>query len=354
MVAFRYDTVRIDSFALNIPTDELTSAAIEDRIAPLYERLGIPLGTLERLSGVRNRFVWPAKYAPSKGATGAVEKALEGISFDRSKIGALFSCSVSRDLFEPATACFVHRNLGLSESVMALDVTNACIGFSNGLLLLANLIESRVLDAGIVVSSENPGRIIESNFKLLERKGDSLTRDDLLKVLPTFTLGCGAVAYVLCHESVSDGGHRFLGGVSNSATDFTDLCSGNGDFCVLQEEEIHPIMETESSKLIAAAAKLGARTWSEASEVLGWDRDAVDHCVCHQVGRQVNEAFYRTLGLDFAKDYATYKEYGNMISAALPAAVIMGADERGFSRGDKIVLTAFGSGLHAIFTGIEW
>jgi 3-oxoacyl-[acyl-carrier-protein] synthase-3 len=113
-------------------------------------------------------------------------------------------------------------------------------------------------------------------------------------------------------------------------------------------------METESSKLIAAAAVLGARTWSDASEVLGWSKEDVDHVYCHQVGRQVNEAFYNTLGLDYSKEFTIYQTRGNLVSAALPTAFTIGCEQKGTKKGDKIVLTGFGSGLNALFLGIEW
>jgi 3-oxoacyl-[acyl-carrier-protein] synthase-3 len=113
-------------------------------------------------------------------------------------------------------------------------------------------------------------------------------------------------------------------------------------------------METESSKLIAAAALLGQRTWGDLSELLGWTKEQVDHVFCHQVGRQVNEAFYNTLGLDHTKEFAIYPKYGNLVSAALPTAFAIGSEEKKVAKGEKIVLTGFGSGLNSLFLGIEW
>ena len=72
------------------------------------------------------------------------------------------------------------------------------------------------------------------------------------------------------------------------------------------------------------------------------------------MGRQVNDAFYREMGLDFDKDYAIYKRYGNMVSVALPAALAIGAEEKGIKPGEKVLLTAFGSGLNTRFLGFEW
>jgi hypothetical protein len=40
--------------------------------------------------------------------------------------------------------------------------------------------------------------------------------------------------------------------------------------------------------------------------------------------------------------------------AAVPTALAIGAEEKDMKPGDKVVLTGFGSGLNALFLGIEW
>lgn len=352
MAAFKFKSVCLEGWATNLPTQELSSAALEDKIAPVYERLGLPFGTLERLTGISNRFIWERAVRPSAVATIAADAAITHSGIDKANLTALFNCSVSRDFFEPSTGSLVHMNLGLPESAIALDVCNACLGFSNGIFFLANLIETGVVQAGVVVSGENIRSILDSTVSHVLANPD-LQRDQLLRILPTFTLGCGAVAFVLCHERLSKRKHKILGGVTRSATQFSDLCVGNADHNMTDLSSA-PIMETESSKLIAAAAELGSRTWKDASELLGWSKDDIQHLFCHQVGRQVNEAFYDTMGLDYSKDFAIYKQYGNLVSAALPTALTIGIEARNFKRGDKAVLTGFGSGLNSLFMGIEW
>jgi len=84
--------------------------------------------------------------------------------------------------------------------------------------------------------------------------------------MPTFTLGSGAVAMVLCHESIASRNHRIIGAVTRAASEFNELCMGNSDFYFNQDvDELNPIMHTDSQKLMANAAKLGGRTWKEAS-----------------------------------------------------------------------------------------
>jgi 3-oxoacyl-[acyl-carrier-protein] synthase III len=72
------------------------------------------------------------------------------------------------------------------------------------------------------------------------------------------------------------------------------------------------------------------------------------------VGRQVNEAFYKEIGLDYRKEFTIYKQYGNLVSSALPTAFFKGIKEKPVAVGEKVLLLGFGSGLNSIFTGIEW
>lgn len=339
--------------AVNLPEQEVTSAELEDQLAGFYERFQLPHGTLEKLSGVRARRLWPRATMPSQVATVAAEQALSQSGISRDQLGVLVNCSVTRDFFEPATACIVHQNLGLSAGTMAFDVSNACIGFSNGLLQVASMIEMGVIKAGLVTSGETITPIIESTIQQLQKEG-AVKREELLTVLPTLTLGCGAVAYLLVHESIATSGHKLLGSVARSVTEFSDLCAGNADYQLHDNTQVMPLMRTESAKLMSSAAKLGGQMFKDFSEAFGWTRQDVQHIFCHQVGKQVNEGFYREMGLDMEKEFTVYKDLGNLVSAALPTCLAVGAKEKGMKSGEKVLLTAFGSGLNSIFTGILW
>ena len=354
MISFKFKSVCIESIGVNMAPHELTSAAIEDRLAPLYQKLGIPFGTLERLSGISSRYLFDETVNPSDIGTVACKDALDNMGIDAKHVGALFNCTVVRDYFEPATSTLIHRNLDLPETTMAMDISNACIGFSNGLMMMGQMIEAGIIKAGIVVSGEALHKILDYNFKFILAHEDTITREELIKVLPTYTLGSGGVAFVLAHESIATSKHKLLGGSARSATQFNDLCKGDGDYFYRMAKDFMPVMYTESSKLIGAAAELGARTWKDAAEVLGWSNDDVDHIFCHQVGRQVNDSFYNAMGLDIAKEYTIYKKYGNLISASLPMALALGTKEKGVKAGEKVLMTAFGSGLNSLFMGIEW
>ena len=290
------------------------------------------------MSGIEERRLWDPLYAPSAGAKKVVEKLLAKSSVGVEEIGALFSCSVTRDYFEPAVAILVADEMKIPEDAMVMDITNACIGFSDGMLMLANMIERGIVKAGIVVTSENMRPILDScNKKVME---EDISREEMLSMLPVYTLGCGAA--------------RIIASAARSASQHSKLCMGNGDYCTFMGHQfLTPVMHTAST-LIPNASDVGKRTWPELSKTCGWKREDIDHIICHQVGKQVNKAFYDNMGLDYEKEFTIYQKYGNVVSAAMPIAFFTAAEEIPFKPGEKILLTAFGSGLNARFTAVEW
>ena len=55
----RFENVCLESIAAVLPEEIWTSAGIEERLRPLYERLKLPFGRLELMTGIRERRFWP-------------------------------------------------------------------------------------------------------------------------------------------------------------------------------------------------------------------------------------------------------------------------------------------------------
>src|SRR3954466_15628355 len=71
----KFENVCIESLAVALPEEVLTSTEIETRLRPLYERLKLPEGRLELMTGIRERRVWPEGTRPSD-ASAAAGKAV--------------------------------------------------------------------------------------------------------------------------------------------------------------------------------------------------------------------------------------------------------------------------------------
>ena len=174
----RFKNVYIEAVSYHLPENVVTSSEIEKQLSPLYDRLKLPYGRLEMMSGIRERRFWKKGTFPSRVGTLAGEKALAKAGLDRKEIGCLISASVCRDFLEPATASVVHQNLGLPPDVMLFDISNACLGVLNGMVHIANMIELGQISAGLVVAGENGGPLVDSTIdEILSEIGRASCRE---------------------------------------------------------------------------------------------------------------------------------------------------------------------------------
>ncbi len=177
-----YSKVCLHTFAYVLPPRILSSDDIEERLAPLYQRLKLPAGRLELMSGIKERRLWEPGTRPSQGAALAGQAALDKDDIDPESVECLIFTSVSRDMMEPATASFVHNQLGLSEDCLLFDLSNACLGFLDGMVMLANMIELGHVRNGLVVAGETAEELVESTIQTLltderQNKGSRFARN---------------------------------------------------------------------------------------------------------------------------------------------------------------------------------
>jgi acyl-CoA:acyl-CoA alkyltransferase len=344
-----FENVCIEGLGYHLPENRITSSELETRLAPLYERLKLPLGRLQLMSGIAERRFWNEGVFPSEVAAIAGKKAIESSNIEANHIGCLISASVCRDFLEPSTASIVHNRLELPEESFVFDVSNACLGVLNGMCIVANMIDQGTIKAGLIVSGENGGPLVNNTIENLLSRSD-ITRNNIKSSFASLTIGSAAVGVLLTHKDISQKTHRLLGGVSIAETKFNHLCRGNVD----AGSQAAPLMETDSEKLMLEGCRLAGRTWNRTREVLGWENENVNRVFCHQVGKGHRKLMYENVGLDMEKDFSTLEFLGNTGSASLPVTLAIGVEKGVMAKGDKAALLGIGSGLNCLMMGVEW
>ncbi|MFM7058391.1 MAG: 3-oxoacyl-ACP synthase III [Planctomycetota bacterium] len=343
----KYQHVCIEAVAHLLPPHVITSTEIESRLAPVYERLGLPHGRLELMTGIRERRWWDPGTLPGTISTTVTRLALRQSGLEPRTIGALVHGSVCRDRMEPATAAGVHAGSGLPDDCLVLDVSNACLGLLNGMLLIADQIELGRIKAGIVVGTETGRDLVEGTIDSL-LADDSLTRQSIKSAFASLTIGSGSAAIVLCDRRLSRTQHRLLGGAVLADSSAHALCAGGVNSTT---GDTRPRMETDSEALLHAGIRLAARTWTKARHVLNWNNDSVSRVFTHQVGRQHRTALMQQLGLNPALDFPTVEFLGNTGAAALPMALSLGLAQQPPRPDEQFALLGIGSGLNSIMLG---
>lgn len=343
----RYTNVCLHDFGYVLPPVLLSSTAIEERLQPLYERLKLPAGRLELMTGIKTRRLWEQGTRPSTGAAsaGALAIARAGVPID--DLECLLFTSVSRDMMEPSTASFVHRSLDLPPSCLLFDISNACLGFLDGMLMLANMLELGQVQAGLLVACETAEDLIESTLAHL-LADLTLNRKSIKPLFASLTIGSGAVALVMTSRHYRDSGHYLQGGACRANTAHNDLCQGG------KNAEQGTLMATDSEQLLAKGIETADACWQAFGQELGWSKASIDRFFCHQVGKAHAQLLFETLKLDPINNFETLPQLGNVGSVSAPITMAMGIEQAALVPGQRAAILGIGSGINSLMLGIDW
>lgn len=336
----------LSGLVAELPPEVWTSDEVEQRLAPLYQRLRLPEGRLELMTGIRERRFWPHPIRPSEASALAGRRAMEAARAGAHDIDLLIHASVCRDRLEPSTAAYVHGLLGLGSQAQILDVSNACLGFLNATVLAAGLIESGQIRRALVCAGENGRPLVEHTIRQLNETA-SLTRDGIKPFFANLTIGAGAAAAVISRDDLAvPGALRLLGGAAETDSAANALCEGDTAATELD-------MRTDSEALLHAGVALAQNCWARFKGATGWDEATPDRIVTHQVGRRHSLMLFEKLGLDPAKDCQSFDRLGNVGSVSVPATLALALADGRIRAGEQVALLGIGSGLASMMLAAE-
>lgn len=337
----RFQNTCIEAMGYVLPPNVITSDQLEEAFRPTLDRLGLPPGQLEKLSGVKERRWWDPGVQPSTVAAMAGERALENAGVRREKIDCLINTSVCRDYLEPATASMVAGKMHLPRHAFCFDIANACLGFLNGIATAANMIELGQIETALVVDGESSREPVTATIHRLN--SPLSTADTFRDNFATLTLGSGAVAAVVTRKDLSKNQHKVNGVVMRSATEFNQLCLGNPTE-----------MKADPHGLLVHGVGLAVETWPYAVEEFAWKPGTVDEFVCHQVSLSHFTHTFQQLELPLEKALLTFPYLGNVGPASLPLTLALGEAQGRITRGKELCLFGVGSGLGCVVMSVSW
>lgn len=334
---FSFSNVSILALSHIAGPDILSTVDIEEKFEHTYQRLGFEKGMIEKMTGIIERRYWTDDIQPSEIATQAALTCIENANISKEKIGLLINTSVCRDYIEPSVACLIHGNIKLPSHCLNFDITNACLGFINGMHVAGLMIENGTIDYALIVNAENPIFGIQRTITKLAQ--DDCTMDYFQNNLATLTLGCGGAAMMLCRKDLAPDAPVFSGGVFQSASEHNRLCTG-------QIEQ----MQTDTRALLKTGIALGIET----AKLAKWEEEKFDIFIPHQVSKNYIVKICEALNIDFNKNYLTYPFYGNIGPASVPFALSMASSDNKIAKGDLVGLIGFGSGVNCGLLKIRW
>ncbi|MBR6470788.1 MAG: 3-oxoacyl-ACP synthase III [Victivallales bacterium] len=351
----RLGHVNLLAFAQVTAPITMTSADLEERLRPFYERLHLPEGRLEMMTGIRERRFWTPGTLPSEVAAEAGRLALQKARLEAAALDAVVFCGVSHDFAEPATSTAVVNRLGLHDDILNFDLSNACLGMASGIQMLAALLERGEIRCALAVTGENGGPLVENTIRHLLEDA-SVTRQSLKREFANLTIGSAACAVLLARDDFDCPvkGHHLKVVVNASSCGQQALCQGMVADGAMTENS-HPTMQTDSHELMVQGIQVACRMWERLKAEAGWSDGQLPDLICgHQVSRIHRDQLFAKLGLPVSLDYPVFERFGNCGSASLPLAVTLAEETGALRDGMRLAMLGIGSGINAAGLAVDW
>lgn len=310
-----------------LPDAVLTSHCLQ-REATLHIAKSLPGTLLAQATGIESRRVAACDEYASTLALRAGRRALANASVGPHDIDLLIFASASRDMVEPATAHIVQAGLG--SKAHALDVTNACNSFVNGIDVARSTILAGRARRALVVTGETPTRAIRRSPADFAEFRDGFAG---------YTFGDAGAAVVL--EAVDRGGILDVDTETHSEHWEVGGIPGGGSRHPRGDE--HTYFRGDGHELRGVFEKVGASVVERTLHRAGLDRDGLAKVLVHQVTVPYLERFAELTGVPEDKLVVTVPELGNIASASVGVQLDRVYGE--LAAGDRVLFVGLGGGI---------
>jgi len=301
----KFQNVKIKGTSSYLPEKIITNHDIESRVDTTHEWVKEKLGIDERRV-VENEL-------PSDMGLKVALSVLESSGVDKEDLDLIIVATSSPEKISPSTACIIHNKLGIKKNVPAFDINAVCSGFVYALTIGATFISSGMYNNVLVISTEAYSRITDWEHKHSVFFGD----------------GAGAV----------------LLGKSEKGWLYSEILA-NGSGTGMTGFNLNP---GETFNMI------GKQVWDQAIEVLppsiksvlektNTDVSEITMLVPHQPSINILRIVAEEVGLPMEKVKTVMHKYANIAGASIPIALDEAIKGGEINKGDKIILTAIGSG----------
>jgi 3-oxoacyl-[acyl-carrier-protein] synthase III len=259
--------------------------------------------------------------------------------FDPTDLDALVFCTETPDFSLPPNSCLLQSHLGLSDAVMAFDITLACSGFVYALGIARSLLVSGMANKILVVTADTYSRLIhpgDRSSRCLFGDGGAAT-----------VVGTGPKGWSVLDMTFGTSGKqhdRFIvraGGARLPRSDETarEVTDRSGNIRTAEHIAMDGlgVLSFFSSVIPGAIAKLLTRN--------GLSTEDVDLFVFHQASKVTLEGIARSMGLSPDRCVLDMATTGNLVSASIPTALSRAEKAGRIHRDGCVVLCGFGVGL---------
>ncbi len=330
MPFFKFDNIKISAVSAAVPTEVVTVNSFADRFGEEY------VTKFQESTGVREFRRTMEHQTASDLCFAAAENIIKKRSVSREEIGLLIFVAHSTDYRRPATACVLHKRLGLTKDCAAFDIALGCSAFVYGLQTACSMMASSNINKALLMVGESLTKMVNPLDKsvamlfgdgggaiLLEKTVEESNICGLLK-----TDGSGYRAII-----APAGGFRNL----NASTEPITWPDGN----------VRTLYNTtmQGEDVVAFTISAVPKTIREFLNLTETDINDYDCLAFHQANQFIQKMMCKKLKVDTSRMPLCLDRFGNPSAPAIPMVM---CDTYGDDDEDKelnFLMCGFGVGL---------
>lgn len=292
----------------------------------------VPSETVEFNGKIRHRIPEGSCETQLSMAVAAARSALVKAGLDINDISCIVSASAVDIQPIPCTAALIHEQIAKGTDIPALDINTTCTSFVSAMDYISYLIDAGRYDKVLLVSSEKSSSGLNPN----QRESYEL-------------FGDGAAAVIL--SRCEDGSAGVICGMQKTWSEGAHDTEIRGGLTGLhpshyQEDPEEFCFDMTGLKVLRLAGKKLPGFFDEFLKKSGYSMDDIDMVVPHQASKALRMIMQR-LGIPEGKYIDIVQQYGNMVSVAIPHALIWGIENGKIRKGDTVLLIGTAAGLTA-------
>lgn len=253
----------------------------------------------------------------------------------REDIKALIFASHSTDYRRPATACVLHKRLGLSKDCATFDVGLGCAAFVYSVQIIASLMTSSDIDKGLLIVGETMSKLVYPEDK-------------------TSAMLFGDAGAAILFEKVSNS--RLSGILCSDGEGYKSIIIPAGGFRNLNPSE-EPMLFSDGNK------RTLYNTWMDGSKVFEFtirdvpqtikkymeqentSPDSYDYFIMHQANQYIHKQLQKRLKISADRMPLSLDRYGNTSAAAIPLTLCDAFGTEECEDEYQMLMSGFGVGL---------
>jgi 3-oxoacyl-[acyl-carrier-protein] synthase-3 len=314
---------KISALGCYVPPGVLTNQDLERLVDTTNEWI------LTR-TGISERHIAAPDIATSDLALEAAKIALAQRGIDATSIDAIIVCTVTPDMFFPATACLVQDRLG-AKGAWGFDLVSGCAGFVYGLTTGAHFVMAGTHKKVLVIGADTMSRIIDYT-------------DRATCVL--FGDGAGAML-IEATDVEGEGFIGFLNEIDGSGGDYLKMPAGGSRMPSTAETvaaRLHYVKQ-DGQQVFKYAVRKMFECSRDLLEKNGLSAKDVKLLIPHQANRRIITAVAERLGMSCDQVVINIDRYGNTTGGTIPLATRDAIAEGRLKKGDLVMFATVGTGF---------